>query len=434
MAVRILVLIALVLLNAFFAASEIALLSLNDNKIRMMADGGNKKARLLMKLTGEPGRFLATIQIGITLAGFLASAFASESFADPIVKAIMATGASVSESLVKTITMIIITLILSYFTLVLGELVPKRLAMKKAQPIAMFVAAPLHMLSKAASPFVKLLTVSTNLVVRLFGIDPNSRDDLATEEEIRMLVDAGGERGNIRKTEKEMINNIFEFNDKNVSAIMTHRTKISALPIDADLDEVTSFIKAEKYTRIPVYHEDLDDIVGVLHTKHLVQYLAGSYEKAAFSLSDIVMEPYIIPETKRIDELFREMNQHKVHMAVVIDEYGGTAGIVTIEDMLEEIVGNIYDEYDTIDTDIEKVNSTTYIFKGSVSLLDVQKVIDVEFPEGEYETLGGFVIDKLGRIPRADEHPSIDFSGFRMSVARIDGNSIDSIKVVKISN
>jgi putative hemolysin len=430
---------ALVLLNAFFAASEIALLSLNDNKIRMKAESGNRRARLLVDLTGEPGSFLATIQIGITLAGFLASAFASESFSDPIARAIVAAGAPVSENLIKTVSMIVITFILSYFTLVLGELVPKRLAMKKPEPIAMFAARPLYVLSKAASPFVKLLTLSTNLVIRLFGIDPHANDDQATEEEIRLLVEAGGEKGNIKKAEKEMINNIFEFNDKNVSAIMTHRTKISALPADASLEEVTAYIASEKFTRIPVYREDLDNIIGILHTKHLVKYLADSHYQSGinqsdFNLSAIIMEPYSVPETKRIDRLFREMNQHKVHLAVVIDEYGGTAGIVTIEDVVEEIVGNIYDEYDVIDNDIERFGDTSFLIKGYVSLTDVQKVIDIDFPDGEYETLGGFVIGQLGRIPRAGEHPSIEFSDYRMTVSHMAGKSIDSIKVVRIIN
>ncbi|MDW7656177.1 MAG: hemolysin family protein [Bacillota bacterium] len=432
MIIEIFVLIFLILVNAFFAASEIALISLNDNKIHLMAASGNKKARLISSLIGEPSRFLATIQIGITLAGFLASAFASESFADPIVKAIVATGAPVSESVVKTVSMLVITLILAYFTLVLGELVPKRLAMKKAESIAMAVASPLHILSKATAPFVKLLTVSSNLVVRLFGVDPNAEDEQVTEEEIRMMVDVGGERGTIHEEEKEMINNIFEFNNKVVSSIMTHRTEISALPDDADLDEVTAYIHSKKYSRIPVYHENIDDIIGVLQAKHLIQYLSGEHDRTKFNLSDMIKHPFTVPESKRIDELLREMNQKKMHMAVVIDEYGGTAGIVTIEDLIEEIVGNIFDEDDVDETDIEKIDEATYRFKGSASLLDVQKVLSVGLPTDEYDTLNGFVISQLGRIPEVGERLSIEFSGHRMSVEMVEGKRISSIIITKL--
>lgn len=432
MIIEILVLIMFVLINAFFAASEIALISLNDNRIRLMAASGNKKARLLNNLIGEPGRFLATTQIGITLAGFLASAFASESFADPIVKAIVATGVPVSESVVKTISMLVITLILAYFTLVLGELVPKRLAMKKAESIAMAVASPLHVLSKATAPFVRLLTASTNLVVRLFGVDPHAADEQVTEEEIRMMVDAGEELGAIHEDEKEMINNIFEFNNKVVSSIMTHRTDISALPINAELDEVTALIHSEKYSRIPVYQESIDDIVGVLHSKHLIQYLSGEHDRANFNLSDLIRHPFTVPESKRIDVLFNEMKQNKAHLAVVIDEYGGTAGIVTIEDLIEEIVGNIFDEDDIEETVIEKIDEVTYRIKGSGSLIEVQKELNVELPTDEYETLSGFVVSLLGKIPEVGERPSIEFSGLRMTVEMVEGKRILSIIVTKL--
>ncbi|MDF2986462.1 MAG: hypothetical protein K0R50_1972, partial [Eubacterium sp.] len=275
MITEIIVLLVLILLNAFFAASEIALISLNDNKIRLQAEEGDKKAKLLMNLLSEPSRFLATIQIGITLAGFLASAFASETFAEPLVKYLLEIGVPIPETWLKTAAMFVITIILSYFTLVLGELVPKRLAMKKAEPIARFVAKPLHLLSLVTSPFVKFLTVSTNFCVRLFGVDPNAEDEQVTEEEIRMMVDVGEEKGTIHETEKEMINNIFEFNNKTVSDIMTHRTEVGALPIDASLEEVTTFVNTEKYSRIPVYEDSIDNIVGVMHSKYLIQFLTS---------------------------------------------------------------------------------------------------------------------------------------------------------------
>ncbi|NLJ66404.1 MAG: HlyC/CorC family transporter, partial [Clostridiales bacterium] len=268
-----LVLIILIILNAFFAASEIALISLNDNRIRLKAEEGNKKAIQIKKLLDEPSRFLATIQIGITLAGFLASAFAADSFAGRLVTLIKRTGIQIPEVWLKNISVILITIILSYFTLVLGELVPKRLAMKKAESISNFVVGPLNFLSSVTSPFVSLLTASTNFVVRLFGVDPNVEDEKITEEEIRMLVDIGGEKGTIDQSEREMINNIFEFDNTIVTDIMTHRTDIVAIPRNAELEDVILLVKSEKYSRYPIYEDGIDNIVGVLHAKDLIKYV-----------------------------------------------------------------------------------------------------------------------------------------------------------------
>lgn len=428
----ILFLMVLIVLNAFFAASEMALISINDNKIRLMAEEGDNKARLLIKLLGEPSRFLATIQIGITLAGFLASAFASESFADPIVRLLVTAGIMIPEAWLKTASVIVITIILSYFTLVLGELVPKRIAMKKAEPIARFVANPLRVLSMIALPFVKLLTASTNFFVRLFGVDPYAEDEQVTEEEIRMMVDVGEEKGAIHKTEKVMINNIFEFNNKTVDEVMTHRTDIAALPVGASLEEVIVFVKEEKYSRIPVYEDTIDNIIGVLHTKHLIQYLAQEEDQGEFHLSDFVRQTYFVPASKRTDVLFRELQQNKIHLAVIIDEYGGTAGIVTLEDLLEEIVGNIFDEDDEIEKDIEKLDETTFMINGSTSLDAVEDYLEVELPTEEYETLSGFVIGQLGRIPeKQEDNPTVEFNGLVFKVEKVDEKRVAKVKVCR---
>jgi len=285
---ELLFLVALIALNGFFAASEIAVISLNDNKIRQMAEKGNKKAVLLKSLLNEPSKFLATIQIGVTLAGFLASAFASESFANKLVGLIKQTNLPISESTLKNVSIIIITLILSYFTLVLGELVPKRLAMKKSEAISMFAVKPLIFLSIITSPIIKLLTISTNFVVKLFGLDPYSDEEQVTEEEIRMMVDLGEEKGVIEKTEKEMINNIFEFDNKTVEEIMTYRTEIVAFPVDANVEEIRSLINQKKYTRIPVYQSNIDNIIGILHIKDLIPYLDKNINKETFNLQKII--------------------------------------------------------------------------------------------------------------------------------------------------
>jgi putative hemolysin len=425
------VLMILVVLNAFFAASEIALISLNDSKIRLMAEEGDKKANLLKNLLGEPSRFLATIQIGITLAGFLASAFASESFADPIVNFLLASGVSIPETWLKTAAVFIITIILAYFTLVLGELVPKRLAMKKAEIVARFAAKPLYMLLTVTSPFVKLLTASTNFFVRLLGVDPNAEEGQVTEEEILMMIDVGEEKGTIGETEKEMINNIFEFDDKTVTEIMTHRTDIAALSINASFSEVISFVNTEKYSRIPVYEDNIDNIIGVLHSKHLIHFLTDDGDKRNFDLKKMIKKPYFVPASKKADELFMELQRNKIHMAIIIDEYGGTAGIVTMEDLVEEIVGNIFDEDDEIEKDMEKIDDNTFIIKGSVSLDEVQEALGINLPIDDYGTLSGFIIGQLGRIPEEGDKSTIEFNELLFKVEEVEEKKVSKVKVCR---
>ncbi len=430
MLTEIFVLIILVIMNAFFAASEIALISLNDNKIRLMAEDGDKKAKVLNNLLREPSKFLATIQIGITLAGFLASAFASETFAEPLVKFLVASGVPIPEAWLKTASMLVITIVLSYFTLVLGELVPKRIAMKKAEPIARFVANPLRALAAFTSPFVKLLTASTNFFVRLFGVDPDAEEEHVTEEEIRMMVDVGEEKGTIHENEKEMINNIFEFNNKTVSDIMTHRTDIAALPIDASLTEVIDFINSEKYSRIPVYEDNIDNIVGVMHSKYAFKFVTND-DTSNFTLKDLIRQPYFVPESKRTDELFKELQQNKTHMAIIIDEYGGTAGIVTLEDLIEEIVGNIFDEDDDEEKELEKIDDNTFIIKGSISLDEAQEILGADLPIDDYETLSGFIIGQIGRIPEKGDEPTIEYNELVFKVEEVEEKKVSKVKVCR---
>lgn len=432
MITALLVLAVLIVLNAFFAASEIALISLNDNKIKSMAEDGHKKAQLLHKLLSEPSRFLATIQIGITLAGFLASAFAAESFAGHLADMLAATGLPVPRGILETVSVIIITILLSYFTLVLGELVPKRIAMTKAEPIAMAAVTPLTLLSKATSPFVKLLTLSTNVLVRLFGVDPNADKERVTEEEIRMMVDVGKEEGTIHETEKFMINNVFELDDKSVSDIMTHRRNVISLPIAMTVTEAAARINEEKFTRFPVYEDNIDNVVGILHVKDLLQFIEHqAVHPSTVSISNLLRKPFFVPESKRIGDLLKELQFNKVHLAVAIDEYGGTAGIVTIEDVIEELVGNIYDEYDEEEQDIEKVDESTYVVDGGVHLRDVRSLLEIEFPDGEYDTVGGFIIHCLGRIPEEHEQPAIEYAGYTFQVEEVNEMRLGRVKILK---
>ncbi len=401
---QLVVLVILIALNAYFAATEIAFISLNDAKIEKQAKEGNKKAKQIEKMLKNPSKFLATIQIGITLAGFLSSAFASEAFADMLAPALNSIFPFVSIEIFKSISIILITIILSFFTLVFGELVPKRLAMKYYEKISYATIGIIRVISVLAAPFVKVLTVTTNLIAKLFGISEND-EETVTEEEIKMMIDEGEEKGTIEQEEKEMINNIFEFNDITASEVMTHRTDVYALDINTDIYEIVQELDEYKYSRIPVYEETIDDIKGILFIKDLLKYISKN-EKV--ELKDIIKEAYFTSESKPINELFKDLQKNKQQMAIVIDEYGGTAGVVTMEDLLEEIVGNIFDEYDEVEADYEKIDDNTYMINGSVSIYELKKILEVEIPEGDYETLSGYLLELLGRVPEDDEKPVIE--------------------------
>ena len=400
---QIIVLAILILINAFFAATEIAFISLNDAKIEKQAKEGNKKAKQIKKMLREPSKFLATIQIGITLAGFLSSAFAADAFADdlaPMLQNLIPLGLTAW----RNISIILITIILSYFSLIFGELVPKRLAMRNSEKIAFGTIGIIRTISIITAPFVKLLTASTNGVSKLFGIS-GTDEETVTEEEIRMMVDVGEEKGSIKEEERELINNVFEFNDKVVSEIMIHRKDIYAIDINSDIDNILKELDEYKYSRIPVYEENIDNIVGMLFIKDL---LANVNKKEKVKIAKIIREPYFVSENKPIDELFRDLQKNKHQLAIVLDEYGGTAGLVTMEDIIEELVGNIFDEYDEEEKEFEKIDDNTFLISGSVSIHDLRKILGVEIPEGEYDTLSGYLIELLGRIPSDDEKPVIE--------------------------
>ncbi|MBT2569541.1 hemolysin family protein [Planococcus sp. ISL-110] len=333
----------LILLNAFFAASEIALISLNDHKIKKMADEGHKKAQWIHQMLSEPSQFLATIQIGITLAGFLASAFAADSFADELSLYVQQTEMPVSPQLAQVASLVIVTLILSYFTLVFGELVPKRLALQKAETISLLAINPLHFLAKLTNPFVKFLSWSTNTVIRMFGIDPAEEDPGEIEEEIRLMLDAGKERGTIEEMEQFMITRVFEFNDKNVEEIMVHRTDMTAISTEESLENVIHIVKECPYTKFPVYERNTDHIVGTLNVKDLFRY-REKINPGSFDIQKIIRKPHFVFEKRKIDEIFIEMQKKNVHLAIVLDEFGGTSGLVTLEDLIEELVGDIKSE------------------------------------------------------------------------------------------
>ena len=389
MLAQILFLAILILLNAYFAATEMAFISLNDAKVEREAKDGNKKAKQILKMLKSPSKFLSTIQIGITLAGFLSSAFASDAFADELAPALNSAMPFLSLEVWRAISIVIITLILSFFTLVFGELVPKRLAMKYYEKISYATIGVIKTISVITAPLVKLLTISTNMVSKIFGVG-EAEEEIVTEEEIKMMIDEGEEKGTIEKGQKQLLNNVFQFNDIIVSEIMTPRTDMYAIDINDDINKLLDKIDEYKYSRIPVYDESIDDIKGILYVKDMIKPLKNNKK---IDLKKLMREPYFVPESKDIDDLFKEMQQNKVQMAIVIDEYGGTAGVITMEDIIEEIVGNIFDEYDDDEVDVKKIDDNTYILNGTVTLYEVNRIFGVEIPEGDYETLSGYLLD-----------------------------------------
>lgn len=428
MITQIVILVVLILLNAYFAASEIAFISLNDTKIEKQAKDGNKKAKQIQKMLKNPSEFLATIQIGITLAGFLSSAFASDAFADILAPALYKIFPMISIQVFKGISIVLITIILSFFTLVFGELVPKRLAMKYYEKIAFSSIGVIRFISIITLPFVKVLSSVTNFISKLFGISENE-EEVVTEEEIKMMIDEGEEKGTIQQEEKEMIHNIFEFNDITVSEVMTHRTDVYAIEIDSDINDIIKELDDYKYSRIPVYEETIDNIKGILFVKDLLKYLHG---KKAIKIKNIMREAYFVSENKPINELFKNLQKNKMQMAIVVDEYGGTAGIVTMEDLLEEIVGNIFDEYDDFENDYTKIDDNTFLINGSVSINDLKKILKIDLPEGDYETLSGYLINLLGRLPKDNETPIIETKQVNYKIEKSEDKRIVLVKACKI--
>lgn len=424
---QLLVLFILILLNAYFAATEIAFISLNDAKIEKQVKEGNKKAKQIQKMLKNPSKFLATIQIGITLAGFLSSAFAAEAFADKLAPVLNSNIPFLSIEVWKSISIIIITLILSYFTLVFGELVPKRLAMKYYEKIAYATVGVIKVISIVTAPFVKLLTISTNFVSKIFGVG-EEEEETVTEEEIKMMIDQGEEKGVIEETEKELINNVFDFNDIVASEIMTHRIDMYSIEINENLYELLDEIDEYKYSRIPVYEETIDNIKGILFLKDVLKLVSTKKE---IKIKDILREAYFVPETKPIDEIFKELQNNKKQMAIVVDEYGGTAGLLTMEDILEELVGNIFDEYDEVEVEYKKIDDNTYLMEGSISWYELKKILEVELPEGDYETLSGYLIEKLGRLPDEKEHPIIEDEYLTYKIEEVADKRIKWVKICK---
>lgn len=416
--------LVLIAVNALFAATEIAVISLNETKVRRMAEGGDRKAAKMLRMVTEPTGFLSTIQICITLAGFLGSAFAADNFSDKLVNwLINDCGVSgVSPSALDTISVIIITLVLSYFTLVLGELVPKRIAMKRSESIARAVSGLMIAMTAALRPIIWLLTVSTNGVLRLCGIDPEDNAEEVSEEEIIMMLDEGEEAGSIESGEKELIKNVFSLNDTTAEDVMVHRSQVAFLKRDDAQTTLLNEIAESGYSRFPVYGENIDDIVGILYAK---TYLTAQSRGERCEMKDFLMPPRFVHASTHINRILLDMQREHAHMAVVVDDYGGVIGIITLEDILEELVGEIWDESDEVIENIRERSDGSYDINGSTRLSDMCESIGCSI-DSEADTVGGWVTEMLGGIPESGE--SFECGGMHVTV-----ESTDKRRVLKVN-
>ncbi|MEA5058617.1 MAG: hemolysin family protein [Candidatus Pelethousia sp.] len=423
----------LILLNAFFAASEIAVISLSPTKLRRMAEEGNKSAPRLLKLVEEPAGFLSTIQIGITMAGYLGSAFAAENFSDYIVTWIYdGLGFhALAPAALNSLSIVIVTIILGYFTLVLGELLPKRIAMQKPMEVARITSVVVGILAVVVKPVIRLLSASTNGLLRLLGMKTEAEDETVSEDEIRMMVDLGEERGAIDTDEKEWIQNVFEFNDVSVCDAMTRAPDVEAISLEATKEEILALIRETGLSRFPVYDEDINDVVGILNAR---DFLLSLGEGKPCDVTSLMRKPYCVPESIRADQLFKDMQLNKVHIAVVIDEYGEMAGIITIEDLLEQIVGNIYDEFDPEEPEeIQQISENLWRVSGSTRVEDLAEALDMDIPEDEdYDTVGGMVFSCLHTIPQDGDTLEVEVKGLRIHVKRIEDRRVEEALVEKL--
>ena len=421
--------IFLIALNAIFACAEIAVISMNDTKMAKMASEGDKRAIRLEKLTSRPARFLATIQVAITLSGFLGSAFAAENFSGMLVELVQKMGVTISADILDAVAVILITIVLSYFTLVFGELVPKQIAMRNSEKLALGMSGLINAISVIFAPIVSLLTVSTNGILRLFGIDPNAHEEEVGEEEIRMMVDAGSEKGTIDNEEREFIENVFEFDNLTIEEIITHRTDVVMLDTEDDDEVWKQTISETAYTYYPICEGTPDQVVGILNTK---KYFRLDDQSREAVMAGAVTEPYFVPETLMADALFRNMKKEKVGLAVVLDEYGGMSGIITIKDLVEELVGDLEDDTVSEESDdfIESIGDGVWKIAGGASLEEVSEALEVSLLCDEYDTLNGLIFHTLERLP--DEGTEVEIDSLKIKVAEIENYQVKIAIVSKI--
>ena len=421
--------VVLIALNAVFACAEIAVISTNTVKLEQLAEKGDKRAKRLLKLTNQPARFLATIQVAITLSGFLGSAFAADNFAEPIFNWLN----SIHVTWIpEAVIVILITIVLSFFTLIFGELVPKRLPQRKAETLALALSGLIYGIAKLFAPIVLLLTVSTNLILRLFRIDPNAVDEEVSEEDIQLTVEAATKQGAIEEDEKEMIQNIFEFDDLTAGEIVTHRTELALLWMEESNEEWEATIKANRFTLYPVCAESVDNVVGILNAK---DYFRLGCEKSREEILQAAVRPaYFVPDGVKADLLFRNMKKERVSLAVVIDEHGGVLGIVTMNDLITCLLGDLTDEETPVqqELEIEPLEDGSWRVLGCVSLDDLEKELNIEIPHEDCDTIGGLALARLGSIPADGNGFTVETDELIIEVDSVQDLQVESAIVRKI--
>lgn len=417
-------LVFLTLVNAFFSCTEMAVVSVNKNRMGMLAEKGNKKAKLILKLLEEPTNFLSTIQVAITLSGFFASASAATNFSFVVENWLN----PFNIPYTKEISLVLVTVVLSFFTLVFGELVPKRVALQRAESIALFSVKIVYLISKIVLPFIKLLSFSTNLVLKILGVNLENIEEKVSEEEIKSLIEVGQRHGVFNETEKEMITSVLSFDNKIAREIMIPRKNVYSINIDTPLTDYLDELLEEKHSRIPVYQGDKDNIVGILYLKDfIVEAHKNGFENV--NISSIMKKPYFVLENKNIDVLFKEFQKRKIFMAILVDEYGSFVGIVTMEDIIEEVMGNIQDVYDEEDPLLEKLSEYTYLVDGFYSLNDLNSKLGLKIDNDEFDTVSGFVIDLIGRIPEENEKLQVNYKNLSFQILSVKEKCIDKIKM-----
>ena len=424
----------LIALNAIFACAELAVLSINETKLERMADQGDKRAKRLFRLTREPAKFLATIQVAITLSGFLGSAFAADGFSEPLVDWVLSLGVKIPRTTLDSIAVVVITLILSYFTLVFGELVPKRVAMKKAEALGLSISGLVNGISVAFKPIVWFLSVSTNAILRLLGIDPDEADEQVNEEEILMMVDAGSEKGAIDEQEREFIQNVFEFDDLTAEEIAVHRTEVTVLWMEDTMEEWAKTIHDSRHTLYPVCQDSADNIIGILNAKDYFRLDDKSRENV---MQNAVKAPFFVPETIKADVLFRKMKKTRNIMAIVLDEYGGMVGIITLNDLIEQLVGDLGEdtaEEAAAEPHVEQMNENTWAIIGNVELYDIEQALDVDIGLDEVDTFTGLVFGELDMIPHDGEQDiEVYFKGLHIHITKVENHQISYATVTKLA-
>lgn len=422
--IQILFLVILTLINAFFASAEMAIVSINKNKMKMLANEGNKKAKMLCNLIEEPTKFLSTIQVGITLAGF----FASASAATGISKQLGAFLTSINVPYGSQIAFIGVTVILSYFTLVFGELVPKRIALKKSEEIAMISLKPIMFISKITAPFIKILSLSTHLLIKVMGLDNGDLEEKVTKEEIKSFIEAGEEYGAINESEKEMIEGIFEFDDKRAEKVMTPRTEVYCIDIKDSLNSYLDELLEMRYSRIPVYEDEIDNIIGILYMKDfIIEAKKKGFDNV--NIRDILQEPYFVHEGKKVQALFKSLQVSQRHIAIIIDEYGGFSGIITIEDLIEEIMGEINDEDDKNEECIKKVGEKTFLVDGVTTLEELSDRLKIDIKSNDIDTLSGFLISLIGKIPSEEDENIIEYNNISFKIDKLNEKRIEKVLI-----